>query len=277
MKKMIITGAGGFLGERVAAYYKEKDYKVIPCDHSALDITDKHAVINLFSQEKPQAVIHCAAISDTGYAQVHPDISEKVNLLGTRNIALASMKFRAKLIYMSSDQVYTGNAEKYPLPEDIVLNPENIYGCHKLRAEQDVTSICPTAVGLRLTWMYDRPDSQYRLNQNLLVNLRQAAQTGVPLKGATGELRGITYVWDVVTRLETCLELPGGVYNFGCENLKSTYETLCEAATLCGYDEKQLIQQDNIFVRNLSMDITKLRNHGIDFPDTLEGLTKVLA
>lgn len=277
MRKLLITGGEGFLGVRAAAYYSQRGWDVAAYGHHSLDITDSTMVTDVFLREAPQAVLHCAAISDTGYAQAHPQISEAINLHGTINVASASQMCGAKLVYMSSDQVYNGNNQRFPLPEQIALTPKNIYATHKLQAEAKVTQICPTAVGLRLTWMYDRLDSTYRLNQNLLVNLATAEKSGVPLKGAIHELRGITFVWDVISRLERCFDLPGGVYNFGCENQRNTYDTLCGAAKLCGYDPQKIVTAEESFSRNLSMDTKKLQDCGIAFPDTLDGLREALS
>ena len=68
MEKMLITGASGFLGARIAAFYARK-YDVLPCSHEKLDITNPTQVLSLFQQMRPQYVVHCAAVSDTGYAE----------------------------------------------------------------------------------------------------------------------------------------------------------------------------------------------------------------
>ena len=132
MKKLLVTGAGGFLGQRTAAYYASS-YEVVPCTHQTLDITNEIAVHRLIAAERPDFVLHCAAIADTGYAQAHPEVSEAVNLRGTVNLARACATYDAKLVYMSSDQVYSGNTESFALPEEIPLSPNNIYGQQKKR------------------------------------------------------------------------------------------------------------------------------------------------
>ena len=280
MKKMLITGAHGFLGARVAQYYTGR-YEVIAIGHEEMDISDLESVRRLFGQYRPDVVIHCAAISDTGYAERHPEESFAVNVLGTEHVARACAEVGGKLIYMSSDQVYNGNAESGPLPESVEPCPVSVYGRNKLEAETRVRAIDPTAVGLRLTWMYDLPDSPLKLNRNLLVNLRQAYQEGTLLRVATREYRGITDVRAVVTRLEACLRLPGGAYNFGSENRLSSYETFILAARLLGYGapERWILPDAERFPehpRNLAMDISRIRSYGIDFPDTLEGVRRAI-
>lgn len=281
MRKMLITGARGFLGVRVAQYYAGH-YEVIAIGHEEMDISDLESVRRQFGQHRPDVVIHCAAISDTGYAERHPGESFAVNVLGSEHVARACAEVGGKLLYMSSDQIYNGNAESGLLPELIEPCPVSVYGRDKLEAEARVRMVDPTAVGLRLTWMYDLPDSPLKLNRNLLVNLRQAHQEGASLRVATREYRGITDVWAVVTRLEACLRLPGGVYNFGSENRLNSYEIFIQVAQLLGYDalERCILPDTERFPkypRNLAMDISRIRSYGIDFSDTLEGVRRAIS
>lgn len=279
-KRMVVTGAQGFLGSRVVAYYSVT-YDVVALGHGDLDITNRESVMEKLTELHPDIVVHCAAISDTGYSQQHPDESESINVWGTVHIAEACKACGAKLLFMSSDQVYNGNAEQGLLPETIELHPVSVYGQHKLQAEQKVASICPDAVGLRLTWMYDLPTSPLKLNRNLLVNLQRTFEEKTTLQAAVREYRGITFVWEVVKRLEACLQLPGGAYNFGCENELTSYQTFIEAANSMQLPnpETWILADNERFPehpRNLSMSLKKLQTFGIDFPSTCEGFNLAL-
>lgn len=277
MKKLLVTGAGGFLGLRITLYYSST-YELLACSHKDLDITDARSTELLFQSWKPDLVIHCAAISDTGTAERNPALSEAVNLQGTIHIARACQMTGAKLIYMSSDQVYNGITGQTPCQETLRLNPPTVYGRHKLLAEQAVTELLPDAVGLRLTWMYDLPDSPYKLNRNLLVNLTNACLDHEIIKASTHEYRGITNVWEVIKQLADCVRLPGGVYNFGCENRLNSYNTFLSTAKMLQLPEpeKWILPDEERPPRNLGMDLTFLRNHGLDFPDTLDGIQQAL-
>lgn len=280
MSKVIITGAQGFLGVRLASYLQDR-YEVKACSHSDLDITDADRILEVFKSFVPEFVVHCAAISDTAYAQLHPEESELINIKGTVNVAKACEAVGAKLVYMSSDQVYNGTDLLGGLSEFPPLSPTSVYGQHKLAAEDEVRAISRSAVGLRLSWMYDVIDSPYKLNRNILVNLHHAAESKQTISVATREYRGITNVWEVIRRIELCFKLPGGIYNFGCENPYNSYETFLAIAQLMKIDNpEQIIMKDTTrfpeHPRNLSMDLTKLRIHGIDFPETLEGVAMAL-
>lgn len=277
MKNLWITGAGGFLGVRAAAYYAGK-YNVTALGHGALDIADEDAVRRLFdgARDKPDYLLHCAAVSDTGYAERHPGESAAINLRGPQNIARACAAYGVKLVYMSSDQVYSACTEQAPLPEDAPAAPQNVYGRDKLAAERAVRTLLPGAVGLRLSWLYDLPQSGYTPNRGLLLHLTQAAAAGKTVQAAVQEHRGVTDVWAVVERLERCFALPGGVYNFGSPNAHNSYETFLYAARCLALPapETWILPDEARFAaspRNLAMNMDRLSGVGITFADTWAG------
>ena len=232
-------------------------------------------------EHRPEVFIHCAALSNTWYCEQHPEESHRVNVQGTVRIAKACKQFGAKLIFMSSDQVYNGTPQLGPLREDDLLQPVNIYGQHKLECEQRAQWNLPESVGLRLTWMYDLPDSHMKLNSNILVNLQKAYNDGNTINAATHEYRGVTYVWDVVRNIEKAISLPGGIYNFGSGNTLNSYELHLKAAELMGLKESEtwIIPDNERFhdePRNLTMDCSLIKEHGIHFCDSVEGIHEAI-
>ena len=182
---------------------------------------------------------------------------------------------------MSSDQVYNGTPLLGPLTEEAPLLPVNIYGQHKLEAEQRALRNLPEAVGLRLTWMYDLPTSHLKLNTNLLVNLQKAFAEKTSVRVATHEFRGVSYVWEVVRNIEKALSLPGGIYNFGSGNDLNSHALFVEAARLMGLnhpatwilpDEERYSNQ----ARNLTMDCSRIERYGMHFRDSLSGISESL-
>ena len=291
--KVMITGGSGFLGSRLAYYYRER-YELLLPTHSELNVSREEAVRAYLELYRPDVVIHCAALSNTWYCEQHPEESHRVNVQGTVRLAKACKLTGAKLIFMSSDQVYNGTPLLGPLQENVILQPVNVYGRHKLEAEQRVLCNLPDAVGLRLTWMYDlpvdilkldtslNPSRSLKLNSNILVNLQKAAAEGMTLQAATHEYRGVTNVWEGVRNLEHAIALPGGIYNFGSGNTLDSYTLyLCIAramglanpSTLVLPDEERYSQQP----RNLTMDCSLIGCYGIQFNDSLQGVKEVVA
>lgn len=281
IKKILITGASGFLGSRLALHFKGK-YELLLPTHSELNVSREDAVMAYMEEKQPDIVLHCAALSNTWYCEQHPEESHRVNVQGTVKLAKACKQFGAKLIFMSSDQVYNGTALLGPLKEEDVLLPVNVYGRHKLEAEQRTGWNNPDAVGLRLTWMYDLHDSRMKLNSNLLVNLKNAYNEGKTISAATHEFRGVTNVWEVVRNMEKAMVLPGGVYNYGSGNSLNSHALHIEAAALMGLlnPEQWIIADKERFAdeeRNLTMDCSLVEQYGIRFNDSVEGIKEAIA
>lgn len=280
MKKLLITGSSGFLGSRLALYYKDK-YELLLPTHSQLNVSREEAVMAYMEQFQPDIVLHCAALSNTWYCEQHPDESHRVNVQGTVKIAKACKHIGAKLVFMSSDQVYNGTPVSGPLKEQDVFQPVNVYGRHKLEAEQRALRNNSMSVALRLTWMYDVPSSPMKLNSNILVNIQKALDEGTTIKAATHEYRGVTNVWEVVRNMEQTLELPGGIYNYGSGNHIDSYTLFLKVANIMGAKEPStfILPDEERFseqTRNLTMDCSLINNFDIRFNDSVEGIEKAL-
>lgn len=262
MQKILVTGASGFVGSRVVERWRN-DYIILAPSHTELDITDAASVERYLLEQAPQVVVHLAALSNTWYCEQHPDESYRVNVEGVCNLATAAARNGVKLILFSSDQVYNGNLESGALDEDVAVAPENVYGRHKLEAEQRALELCPSAVALRATWMYDSERAGMPVHQNFVLNIANAIKERKPLVLPVREYRGITWVRDVVEYLPATFTLPGGVYNYGAGNTMNTYETACcYCEMLVGLRSGPLLQPDYerypLHERNLAMSTEKI-------------------
>lgn len=275
MKKVMVTGAGGFLGRHLCGMLDAAGYEVVRFYHSDLDITDRKAVADAVGARRPDVLVNCAAISSTGYAKEHPDESLSVNVEAPVNLALACRECGAELFLMSSDQVYGGCTIEGPLTEDIALVPNNVYGQHKLLMEQRVLEILPEAKALRLTWMCQPVDAVHP-HQDYVSNMLSAKAEDRQMKASALEHRGVTDVRTVCGNLIASFgRLPGGVYNFGAGNLDDSYTTMLHLASVAGFPEENVIK-DTSWGRNLAMDCSKLAACGITFPDTAASVSACL-
>lgn len=154
MKRLLVTGASGFLGSRIVEFYKGK-YEIYAPVHSEMDIAEERDVASAISARKPDIIVHCAAVSDVGRCEREPEMSWKVNVEGSINIAKAARQIQAKCLICSSDQVYFGGGLGGPHSEQEKLEPCNMYGRQKYQAEEECLAANPDCVLLRLSWMYD--------------------------------------------------------------------------------------------------------------------------
>ena len=273
MRKVLVSGAGGFVGARIMTQLADR-YTLCAFPKGMLAAADEAAVAELVRREQPDVILHTAAISDTGYSEQHPAESYRANVELPLWIAQVARQTGAKLVSFSSDQVYAGLDAVELFTEDRPLSPANVYGRHKLEAEQRVLDVLPDAVLLRATWMYDLPGYGLPIRGNFLLNLLTAAMRQETLRFSGSDYRGITYVREAVERLSDAMELPGGVYNFGSGNDCDMYATAERACALLNM-HPALEKAD--WQRCLLMDGSKFRAAaGVGFGDTLTGLTHCL-
>lgn len=133
-----ITGSGGLVGSylvRTAARWVP-DWDVRGLTRQDLDLTDERAVRQLWLEQQPALVIHCAAISRPAVCEQDPALATKINVGATA--LLASLASEVPLLFFSSDQVFDGRQSWYV--ETDRINPINRYGETKAAAEELVLS-----------------------------------------------------------------------------------------------------------------------------------------
>lgn len=260
--KVLLTGAKGFVGSRIAAAYP-----CLPCP--SLRGAGQDEVKRMVDEAGPDLIIHTAAIADIGTCEKDPEASYRANV--TLPMYLARAAGSSKLLVFSTDQVYAGNPLPGPYKEEDALEPANTYARHKLEMERRVLDIRPDAVLLRATWMYDLPLYGHDNRGNFLMNVMMAALKGESLRFSNREYRGLTYVRQVAELTLKSRALPGGAYNFGSENPLTMYETA--QALLNTLNAKASLEAGDS-TRNLWMDTGKLQAQGIRFDTTAEGFLR---
>ncbi len=151
--KIIVTGAKGQLGYDVVLQLKKSGHLAIEADLPELDITDRSAVEAFFKKHNPDGVIHCAAYTNVDGAETEKELCEKINYIGTKNIAECCKMHNSKLVYISTDYVFDGNGNE-PFETDAATAPCNFYGKTKLMGENAVKEICDKYFIVRISWVF---------------------------------------------------------------------------------------------------------------------------
>ncbi len=151
--KIIVTGSKGQLGTDVVSELLKNGIEAIGADLPELDITDSDDVESFILQSGADAVIHCAAFTNVDIAETEKGTCRRVNVDGTLNIARSCAKHDIRMLYISTDYVFSGEGN-IPFETDSPTKPCNYYGESKLEGEKAVTENCKKYFIVRISWVF---------------------------------------------------------------------------------------------------------------------------
>lgn len=152
--RMIVTGAGGMLGQDLVSAAVAAGAECIALTRAELDITDAAEVDGAVSSAGPDVVVNCAAWTDVDGAEGSLDAAVAVNGEGAGNVARAAHRAGAHTIQVSSDYVFDGSKQT-PYLESDPVNPLSAYGQSKLMGEHAVAQAAPSAHTIvRSSWLF---------------------------------------------------------------------------------------------------------------------------
>ena len=228
--KILITGGKGMLGRTLQAELAE--HELVVADLPEWDITDGTAFTARLMAEKPDVVVHCAAMTKVDDCETNRDLAFRLNEEGTRNVALASKAVGARLVAISTDYVFSGDPPREPWAwgETDIPRPRTVYGMSKFAGEQMIQMLYPdNSVILRIAWLYGAGGPSF-----VHTMLKLGAQAGDPLKVVNDQFGNPTstnVVADVIRFLLTKPEVSGIVHGT-CEDQCSWYDFACEIKRL---------------------------------------------
>ena len=242
--KVFVTGVGGQLGHDVvnevigrggeavgsdiqAIYAGIKDNSAVTCaPYVQLDITDREAVRKTIEEQKPDAIIHCAAWTnvDGAEAEENQEKVHAINALGTQYIADAAKCIDAKMLYLSTDYVFDGQGERPWEPDDKCYAPLNVYGQSKLDGELAVSSTLSKFFIVRIAWVFG-------LNgKNFIKTMINVGKTHDTVRVVNDQIGTPTYTLDLARLLVDMIETEKyGYYHATNEGgYISWYDFCCE-------------------------------------------------
>ncbi len=236
---LLITGISGFLGWYLAEQASQQ-YRVTGTYHRRfvnhpaiatlpLDLTNTQQVEQCLDQDRPDIVLHLAALSNASYCEQHPAASHAVNFAATVNLARACAQRGIFLICASTDLVFDGTAAPYVETDSV--SPISVYGQHKAEAEVVVLQDYPAAAIARLPLLYGTESWQPSFLSHWFEQIRQ----GQTINAFTDEYRTAVDGWTAAQGLLLLLANEvSGVWHLGGRERLSRYDFAVRAAQAAG-------------------------------------------
>jgi len=225
--KILITGAKGMLGRTLMA--RLAGHELAGVDVDDCDITRAADVREMLESHRPDAVIHCAAMTAVDACEQQVEDAWRVNAIGTANVAAAAHAVGARLIAISTDYVFSGELDR-PYHEWDPTGPKTVYGATKLAGEHAVREHCPNHIIARIAWLYGPGGPSF-----VHTMLKLGAAEGEALKVVDDQIGNPTSTLAVAGALAGLLELPAcGTVHLTCEGEASWYELAREIFALRG-------------------------------------------
>lgn len=255
-----ITGAGGKLGSTLVKTLEANyDYKVIDTDKD-VDITDTEAVSQHADIYRPTVIINCASISDVAYCEKNMVEAFRVNALGARNLAAAARKVNARIIQMSTDDVFSGAAGDV-MTEFDMPDPVTVYGKSKLAGENYVRELNAKHVIVRSSWVYGAGVGDFY--DYVLSNARAEKAVDAPVDRFSTPTSADELAKFICKLIES---KEYGVFHASCEGVCSRFEFAREILKLNGVNHRLVMavnaneegRKTSTHLDNLMMKMTEI-------------------
>jgi dTDP-4-dehydrorhamnose reductase len=204
--RVLVTGAAGMLGSDLIPYLRARGHQVVGIDLE-VDIRDPEQVNACLAEVAPEAVIHAAAWTDVDRAEANEAAAHAVNAEGAGNVAQATARCDAALVYLSTDYVFDGTLGR-DYTEDDPTAPIGAYGRTKRAGEVAVLAAHPSGARIaRTAWLYGAHGRNFVDTMRSLGAERQTVQV------VTDQVGSPTWTKDLAPALEAVLALPAGIYH----------------------------------------------------------------
>lgn len=232
MLKVWIVGSASQLGKAINEVLDPLEMEVFNTDVDELDVTQTDEVLNFGEINRPDVIINCAAITDTELCEKEPELAYRVNALGARNLSIVARKTGAKMVQLSTDDVFDGTVKAAHTEFD-EMSPKTVYGASKRAGENYVREFTHKHFIVRSNWVYAQGGN------NFVNNLLKASRTEDNLPIACDQFGSPTSAKDlakIVLYLIKSNEY--GTYHATCQGSCSRYEFAQEILRLAGRDTK---------------------------------------
>ena len=257
MKKILITGSNGLLGQKlVARLHDEPDVELVATSRGAnklaayypnlhfrpLDVTDAAQVQRVLAEVQPTHLLHTAALTNVDECELNHEACWQQNVTAVENLVAVCEILGIHLFHVSTDFIFSG--QEGPLAEEATPAPVNFYGHSKLAAEQVVrAATCPWAI-LRTVLVYGTAHDYGRTN--IVLWVRDSLRAGQPIKVVDDQFRTPTLAEDLAEGCWLAVQRhAAGVYHLSGEELLTPYDMARRVAAYFHLDAALITRVDS--------------------------------
>ena len=242
--RILIIGASGFIGHYLLRRLRhESDYEVTNTYNSRapedidqswhrLEITDSQRLDQVFLQARPDVVVLLAAIADVGTVERAPKRATEVNVDGAAQVARLCTQYHARLVFLSSEYVFSGDRGNYQ--EDDAPKPNTHYGRTKWQAELAVAREASQWSIVRTSVVYGWPLIG---RQNLAATIIERLKNNETYNGDTNTYRTPIYVEHLTEDIVRLVaDYHPGIHHLAGADWINMYQFACAVAEVFELD-----------------------------------------
>jgi dTDP-4-dehydrorhamnose reductase len=224
--RVLITGGKGMLG-RALVESRPAECSVLAVDVDEVDVADAEAVRRCVAGFRPNAVIHCAALTNVDGCETEPEAAWRVNVQGAENVAAACGN-AVRLIHLSTDFVFDGRKTQ-PYVEGDPPAPISVYGRTKLESEERVRALAANRAVVRTAWTFAP------WGRNFVRSILRAARERGALRVVDDQIGSPTYAPDLARALwQLAAHDRCGTFHLTNSGVVSRYEFAREIVVAAG-------------------------------------------
>ena len=247
--KVLITGSNGLLGQHLVKLMSPR-YELIATSRGVnrlknqsgytyreMDITIEESVKKVLLEEKPEAIIHCAAMTHVDQCELNPEDCRLMNVTAVGYLLKYAKEFNPHFIHLSTDFVFDG--ENGPYKETDEVNPLSTYAQSKLDSEILVQYSGLKWAIARTIIIYGIADDMSR--SNIVLWAKGALEKGDPIKVVNDQYRMPTYVGDLAKGCELIVEKGAtGIFHLSGKDFMSIDEIVKRIAKFYELDTSKI-------------------------------------